>query len=214
MKYKICYEIDKLLPHITEYEFKNIPHIIESDCMGETNYHYHFVKCNVLRINTNLELSPGYPCIIFNDQTIKELNHYEKEMTANDNPYASPSLIVRGNTIEATDSITTWLLKYCPNINETILESSKCNLEITESVLYSETLIGYNDDLKEDIILSENDIENILSCIEDDIIKNKLKKILYAKIWKNKEHSFRKCFERPPEYEQLTIDFNSKTLQK
>ena len=195
MKTKICYNIEIIAKALKEngYGFVKLPIVEESEDWERKGYGYYFAKPEVKSIEYYHSLWTS-AAVIFEDGTRKRA--LGKGVTSNveviylhNNDYVSPKMTVNDIWVEATEDITSWLLDHGVTMNN--LEFCKQNFDVYETIEYigvstpskSHGHWGYS---SENLVLYEEEIKTILNSIEDELLREKVKCILYARVFKHR----------------------------
>ena len=196
MKIKICYDVEKIAKALKAngYNFVKLPVIKEEEDWGKKAECYYFAKPEVSSIEYYYSLWTSAK-IKMKDGSDKEafssnINSDDKSLVRiKDNDFVSPELTVNDTWIEAVDTVTNWLIKHGASMD--LLESSKKEFTVYETVEYEGVPTpsishGYWAYSSETLVLDEREIESVLDGIEDEILREKIKCILYAKVFKRR----------------------------
>lgn len=195
MKTKICYDIEKIAEvlKVNGYDFVKLPIIDESEDWKQKTYGYYFAKPEVKSIEYYYSLWTS-ATVIFEDGTRKRA--LGKNVTTNGeviylhkNDYVSPKITVNDIWAEASEDITNWLIDHGATMDR--LESCKQHFDVYETIEYigvptpskSHGYWGYS---SENLVLNEKEIKTALDSIEDELLREKIKCILYARVFEHR----------------------------
>lgn len=193
MKKKICFNVDKLSKLLPNYTLRNFKvNVCDEEYDYEENQYY-FCLPNVDSIEIIHSIFGRTMYIILNDGTkitakSENINTHDLSIIRiNNNNFVSPKLICDGTFVESTKELLNWLL--CYNITENELEDITKIFTIYEDIEYpgvptpnySFGTWGYSSNA---LVLKEQEIETVLNSIEDVLLREKIKCILYARVFK------------------------------
>lgn len=194
MRTCLCYNVAELEKLLQGYKLERIKAIIEDDDGIETSSEYHFVLSDVEHIHYSTSL---FTSMIINmaDGTKYEalsdnVNTSDtKIFRINNNIIISPKLVISSNYVEATEVLRNWLLKR--GIDDNMLNAISKRFTMYRTVTYEgipSILKGNNGWMYSsiDLTLDEREIEKVLNSIEDELLREKIKAILYARVFKKR----------------------------
>ena len=196
MKVKICYNTDSIKDLLTKqgYSLVNLPVVNEDEDWSSKTTCYYFSKPEVKAVkyyysfvtSATIHLADGTKLTLLADNV--NVNDMEALRITN-NDYISPKFAIDDVWIEATDTMTNWLVAHGVSI-ETLKECSK-EFQIYDTIEY----LGVCTPSKEfgmwsysskDLVLDEREIETVLNSIEDELLRKKIECILYARVFKRR----------------------------
>lgn len=194
MKTKICYEVKDLMPKLAKfgYSFGKLP-ISEEDeeWPSHDSTAYYFFQPEVKKIEyfygfgttARIELADGRRIRGF----AKNISSNEEYVYLHDNEYVSPRLNVSDSLVEATDDLIAWLLKHGVEMSD--LDKCKKEFNIYETIEFCGVPTplkqhGYWAYSSETLVMDEKEISEILDDIEDELLREKTKCILYSRVFK------------------------------
>lgn len=194
MKTKICYNVEKISKTLEDngYNFVKLCSAKNSECYSKKPECYYFAKPEVTSIEYYYNF--GVTAIIRmkdgNDKRAisSNINPDDKEaIRIDDNDFVSPELTVSDIWVEAVDIVTNWLIKH--GVPMDLLESSKKEFTVYETIEYCGVPTpsishGHWSYSSNTLILDEREIELVLNGIEDEVLREKIKCILYARVFK------------------------------
>ena len=193
MKQKICYNLEGLLKLLNGYKLKVIATAQEDDESAYRSFvkyftnredivdivEYHsFWTTKVVKFADGTDISLKSSNVNVDDKTILRINT---------NDIISPELIVNDNYVEATKDLVEWL--HTRGISDKELKNIEETFNIYDIVEYPgvptpirhDKHWGYSD---RTLVLDEREIETVLNGIEDIVLREKIKCILYARVFK------------------------------
>lgn len=202
MKREVCYPRKKLLELLPDYEIFDIPTIDEDEDERKKSIKSYIVNNSIsvvkvkhyysLWTSETVELKEGDPLILRSNN----INSDDKEMLRiNNNQYISPRIAVDGEYVASSKALEEWLAGrgIAPEKLEAIAE----NFDVYEVIEYpgvpTPSYYPPNEKLKlgaswgyssENLKLDEREINQVLNGIEDIILREKIKCILYARVFK------------------------------
>lgn len=198
MNIKICYNVEIIGKELEKngYNFVKLPVIRESadHCTHSTGYYFSKPEISSMKYYNNgfwrsvrIKIDNG------EDVVAHSSNLKSNDMSLvriNDNDFISPELIVNDIWIESSDDVVNWLIKH--GISMDLLEYSKREFTLYDSIEYpgvptpsiSHGYWAYSSDA---LVLDEREIEIVLNSIEDKLLREKIKCILYARVFTNKK---------------------------
>lgn len=194
MRIKICYNVEKIMNKLKSngYDFIKLPTVMEDEDYKKDVECYYFAKPDVSSVEYYHSLFTSAVIIMKNGDRKKafssNVNSNDiKLIRINDNDFISPKLNVNDVWIEANDEVTNWLIKH--GVSMDLLESSRKEFTVYETVEYygvptpsgSHGRWSYSSNT---LVLDEREIEIVLNCIEDEVLRKKIECILYAKVFK------------------------------
>lgn len=195
MKKKICYKIENLLYLLNGFSVKTINTLTDDEESAYASMDKYFVSRDDIVAIINYYGLWDSKVLKFTDGTkismkSNNVNSYDKTIIRiNNNNIISPKLIISDDYVEATKDLVEWLNNIGIS-NETLLTISE-EFNIYDEIIYVgvPTPImhsghwGYS---SEDLVLDEKEIEKVLNSIEDATLREKIKCILYARIFKKR----------------------------
>lgn len=194
MRTCLCYNVAELEKLLQGYKLERIKVVNEDDEDIRTGSEYHFVLSDVDHIHYYSSL---FTSMIINmaDGTIHKAlsdNVNTSDASAlriNNNNIISPKLEINSNYVEATEYLRNWLLER--DIDENMLDAISKSFIIYETVTYEgipSISKGKNGWVYSsiDLTLDEREIEKVLNGIEDELLREKIKTILYARVFKKR----------------------------
>lgn len=193
MKKKICYDLEKLLKILDGYSLKIIPTAEEDEDSSYRSFvkyftnrddivdiveYYSFWTTKVVKFVDGTQVSLKSSNVNVDDMTLLRINT---------NDIISPSLIVNDNYVEASKDLLEWL--HARGISDELLKNIEETFNIYDTVEYPgvptpirhDNCWGYSDKA---LVLDEREIETVLNGIEDIVLREKIKCILYARVFK------------------------------
>ena len=197
MKKVICYNVDKIAEALpSSYKLRRIPCSIESEDWGKNSESLYFVHNSVEKVtiwegtfgdSMRIYLNNGESYSAHSDN----VNVDDKEMLRiNSNEFISPELkFGDDNHVEATDKLTKWLV--ARGISKKTLKSFIETYEIYDTITYygvptpskHHGCWGYSN---ADLELDEREIQTALNSIKDELLREKINCILYARVFKKR----------------------------
>ncbi len=191
-----CFPVEQLLSIIPGYEYKQVIHIFEGDTMGNSTYEYYFVKSDVNKLFTDMDLNSDKVILILNDNSrldISFIGHRHSMGEFKLNEWISPALKVVDGYVEETNELYAWLLTIC-GIAEESLNSLIVHMIAHENIQYDRCLEEHINEITlfKTLILSDVEVQQIIDSIKDENLKNKASGILLAERWKRVQTSVEK----------------------
>lgn len=193
MKACICYNATELEKLLSGYVLRRIKAIEEDDDTQTTCLEYHFLLPNVDYVHYYMSFCTSM--IIYMDDGVKYDAIAENVNTSdvdalriNNNYIISPKLSFNGGWIEATEHLRNWL--YERGITDNELEAISKTFTIYETVKYEGVIYVYKRAngrayySSDDLVLEEREIEMVLDSIKDELLREKIRAVLYARVLK------------------------------
>lgn len=192
MRTCLCYNVAELEKLLHGYKLERIEVIMEDDEGVQINSEYHFVLPGVKHINCYGSLFTSM--IIYMADGTKHKALPDNVITSdanilriNDNNIISPRLVLSSNYVEANEILRNWLLKR--GITDNMLNVISKSFTMYGTVTYEgipSILKGNHGWMYSsiDLTLDEREIEKVLNSIEDELLREKIKAILYARVFK------------------------------
>ena len=196
MRTEICYDMKALMPKLLMKGYVYGPiEISEEDeeWPSHKSQAYYFYKPSVKKVEyyygfgttATIELKDGRRIKGLGRNITSNVEH----VSLDDNDYISPKLNINDNFVKSTDVLVNWLTKRGITMED--LNNCKQEFSIYETVEYygvptpskSHGYWGYS---SETLVMDEKEIETILNDIEDELLREKVKCILYARVFKHK----------------------------
>lgn len=190
---KICFNIDKLMEKLPNFEILRIKSIDEDEDGIETKDKYYISSRNDIN---RIVSSYGFWVsreVYFSDGT--SISMYGSNVNSEDkslirvegNNIISRSLRIEGTYVEYDEALKKWL-DY-NGLTEDKLEDLKEEFDIYNVIEYPgvNNPVSYGDHFaysNEYIKLDERDIKTVLDSIDDPLLREKIRCILYARIFK------------------------------
>lgn len=193
MRTKICYDLREITPKLVSNGYVYGPIIIseeDEEWPAHEKQAYYFRKPNVKTVSYYYGFGTSASIELDDGRRIKGLG---KNISANteyvklsDNDYISPKLRVSDYWVESTEDLFNWLIKHGVTVED--LESCKHEFTIYETVEYCGVPTpskqhGYWAYSSETLVMDEREIEAALNDIEDELLREKIKCILYARVF-------------------------------
>ena len=195
MKQKICYNLEGLLALLDEYKLRVIStgkededsayrsfgkYFAKRDDIVDIINYYSFWTTKTVKFADGTKISLKSNNINVDDETILRINR---------NDIISPEVFVNENYVEATKDFVEWL--HYMGISDEMLKNIEEHFTIYDIVEYPgvPTPIrhnGYWGYSSEHLTLDEREIETVLNGIEDITLREKIKCILYARVFKKR----------------------------
>ena len=192
MRTCLCYNVTELEKLLQGYKLERIKAIIEDDDGIETSSEYHFVLSHVDHVHyytsffttmiINMADGTNYEALSDNVNT-SDANI----LRINNNDIISPKLAISNNYVESTELLKNWLLKR--GITDNMLNAISKSFTLYRTITYE----GIPSISKGnhgwvyssiDLVLDEREIEKVLNSVEDELLREKIKSILYARVFK------------------------------
>lgn len=203
MKNKICYNVTKLMKLLPHHQFRRVNYVEEGDecyCKGERLL---FVSPDVFSVHIWLGLFGDSMTISLTNG--EEIELHSHNVNVNDTTllrigktqYLSPDLIfVNNDWVEASQDLIEWIHKYAvlpddlSNLDEYLDQISR-SYAIEEEITYEGVSSpskhggcwGYSSN---PLVLRESEIDQVLSGIDDELLREKINCILHARIFKKR----------------------------
>lgn len=194
MKVKILYDVLGLLELLTDrgFDFTKIPTKDEWEDDMKQGHSYYFSKPEVVSIDYWHSLCTTAIIHLEDGQSIQALgsnitSNNPHSVALNQNDFISPILRYNGKYIEATEIVDKWLisqgisqeqLSYCSH-EEAFYETITYTGVPTPSLRFGSWTYS-----SEDLVLSENEIQETLQSIDNVLLRKKIECILYARVFK------------------------------
>ena len=194
MRTCLCYNLAELEKLLQGYKLERIKAIIEDDDDSRTSFEYHFVLSDVDHVHyytslftsmiINMADGTNYRALSDNVNT-SDVN----VLRINNNDIISPKLEVSGNYVEATEILRNWLLER--GVTDNMLNPISKSFTLYRTVTY-EGIPAVSKGKRgwvyssTDLVLDEREIEKVLNSIEDELLREKIKTILYARVFKKR----------------------------
>ena len=194
MKTKLCININKLLPHMKDYEFRRIETTWDDEDYCSKYSKYYIAKSNVSNVTISASTFSKMMYLTFADGTVIKLwgnninTHDTTLLRINHTEYISPELAVNGELVELTSDFIQWL-KEIFNFTEDQLETMSEKLYIDEEIPYPGVCTpvrcgsgwAYS---SAPLVLKTSEIEIVLNSIENEELRKKIECILSARVFK------------------------------
>ena len=197
MKTKVCYDVHYLIPRLNKngYEFSHLDVYEDSEDWERDTKSYYFAKPEVKKLAYYYSFGTTASIYLSDGTKIRGLGNNvttkEPHVKLHNNDYVSPRLVVSDNWVESTEDVMAWLLNH--GITNAELEACKQEFTIYETIEYCGvcTPLKYDDSWawsSETLILDEKEIETVLNDIEDELLREKIRCILYARVFKHRRY--------------------------
>lgn len=193
MKRKICYNLEKLLTLLPGYKLKVIStakededsayrssakYFTNRDDIIDIIEFYSFWVTKVVKFADGSKISLKSSNVNVDDKTILRINT---------NDIISPEVTVNENYVEATKELLEWL--HSRGISDEQLSAVEETFTIYDVIEYPGVPTPIKDGKywgysSEHLKLDEREIESVLNLIEDIVLREKIKVILYARVFK------------------------------
>lgn len=196
MRTNICYDLRELAPKLVSngYVYGSLT-IKEEDeeWPSHESQAYYFHKPEVERVSYFYGFGTSASIELKDGSRIKGLGNNITSNTEyvklSDNDYISPKLRVSDYWLESTKEVVAWLIKHGITMDE--LESCKQEFTIYETIEYYGVPTpskehGYWSYSSETLVMDEREIEAALNDIDDELLRAKVKCVLYARVFKHK----------------------------
>ena len=193
MKERICYRLDLLLALLGGAKIQNIHTVKSGEEYSDTSVaSYIVLRDDIVSIQNYYSLWTSQT-VVFADgsEIVMRSNNVNSDdesiVRINNNKILSPRLEISDNYVGASKDLDEWL-GHLGITKEELLAISK-KFEIFETIEY----IGVPTPSKlgscwayssENLKLDEREINNVLNSIEDEVLREKIKVILYARVFK------------------------------
>ena len=189
--------IEKLLSMLPGYECKQIIHIFEGDTMGNSTNKYYFVKPDVNKLFTDMDMTSDKVILIMNDNThmdISFIGHRHSMGEFKLNEWISPALNVINGYVQETNLLYAWLTLIC-GISDEKLNSLVVQMVVHEDIQYDRCLEQPVNEatICKTLVLSDIEVQKIIDYVDDDDLKKKIEHILLAKRWRRVATEITQC---------------------
>ena len=194
MKVKICYKVEEIKKYLEAegYVFAKIPVVEEDEDWPNKSYDaYYFAKPEVLSIRYWLSFGTTASINLIDGSFIRAYGSNIKSndksvVDLNNNDWISPKLTFNGEYVESTCVVLQWLLDH--GISDKELESCSKEFHLYDTIVYNGVPTPQKSNgswvySSEPLVLDEREIETILNDIEDELLRRKVKCILYARVF-------------------------------
>lgn len=195
MKKKVCYKLDSLLRLIPDFHLDKILTIEESEDWSKKNHYAYFVGEQPIKyVYIYYSLWTSMTVYTEDGEKIKILPN---NVNSNDlealrivkNDIISPRLTINDNYIEVTEKLHEWLNNQ--GISDKVLETIIETFEVYSIIEFPGVCTpskhgsswGYS---SENLKLDEREIKTVLDGIEDELLREKIKCIFYARVFKQR----------------------------
>ena len=203
MKNKICYNITKLMKLLPNHEFRRVNFVQEGEEYYDKGDHLSFVSPDVSSVHVWFGLfGDSMTVSLTNGEDIKlhsnNVNTHDKTLLRiGKTHYLSPELVfINKDWVEASQELIEWIHKYAvlpndvSNLDE-YLDQIKRSYAIEEEITYEGVpspskhggCWGYSSN---PLVLRESEIDQVLSGIDDELLREKINCILHARIFKKR----------------------------
>ncbi len=194
MRTCLCYNVAELEKLLQGYKLERIKAIIEDEDDSRTSFEYHFVLSDVDHVHYYTSLFTSMIINMADGTNYRALSDNVNTSDANvlritNNDIISPKLEISGNYVEATEFLRNWLLER--GITENMLNLISKSFTLYRTVTY-EGIPSISKGIRgwvyssTDLVLDEREIEKVLNSIEDELLREKIKSILYARVFKKR----------------------------
>lgn len=199
MKRKICYNANELTKLLPNYELRkfNVRICGEDDDGIDSQWYLCLPIVKDISMNEGLFWTSMH--IVLKDETeikaesdnVHSVDGNTNITRINNNNFVSPKLRYNDGYIESTKELNDWLV--LRGITENKLEGIIKTFDLYGEIEYPGVFTpefsferwSYS---TKPLVLKEQEIETVLSGIDDVLLREKIKCILYARIFKNKYH--------------------------
>lgn len=197
MKTCFYYKLDELEAMLGGYELQRVK-IVKEDEDGDikNGFEYHFVYFPIdhlhyydsafLSTSMTVYLANGAELVAYSDNIEPSEGYF---LRINDTHLISPRLLCNDEYVEATEDLKNWLHKRgltddkLNAISTSFTMYTTITYEGIYSVFKSPRGWGYS---SEYLTLDEREIEKVLNGIDDELLREKIKSILYANVFKRR----------------------------
>lgn len=195
MKQKTCYNLEGLLALLDGYKLKVITtgkededsayrsfakYFTNRDDIVDIIEYYSFWTTKTVKFADGSKISLKSSNVNVDDETILRINT---------NDVISPEVAINENYVEATKDLIEWL--HARGISDDALKNIEETFNIYDTIEYPgvptpiryDKYWGYSN---RTLVLDEREIETVLNGIEDITLREKIKCILYARVFKKR----------------------------
>ena len=165
--------------------------------MGNSTNKYYFVKPDVNKLFTDMDMSSDKVMLIMNDNTRKDISFIGHRHSMGEfklNEWISPALNVINGYIEETNMLYAWLTSTC-GISDENLNSLVVQMVVHEDIQYDRCFEQPVNEvtLCKTLVLSDVEVQKIIDCVDDGDLKKKIEHILLAKRWRRVVTGITQC---------------------
>lgn len=195
MKKVICFEAKKLSKMLPGYQLRRFGVEMEDEegwLEDEARYYFCLPNVKAVKISSGAFWTSMYINLEDGTKITAESDNVNARDTniirISNNNFVSPKLNVNGDYVESTAELVNWLLQH--GATESELKKISKDFTIYEDVEYcgvptpERSILGGWSYSSNNLILKEQEIETVLNSIEDDLLREKIECILYARVFK------------------------------